>query len=346
MAHWPDKIPMKPSKALLFTAPRQVAVMVEHLPKPQPGQVLVRSKFSAISAGTEMLIYRGQAPAALKADASIPSLAGSLAFPLKYGYACVGEVIEVGQHVSPDWIGRLVFSFQPHQQFFNASLDEIIPVPADISPENALFLPNMETAVNFVMDGHPVIGERAAVFGQGIVGLLTTALLSFFPLSQLLTFDHIALRRRVSLELGAHSSLDPNILEVPGLFDGLGQFDLAFEVSGAPLVLNQAIQMVGYGGRVVVGSWYGVKQAPIDLGGVFHRNRIRLLSSQVSTIAPEYSARWTKSRRFDTAWQMIGRLNPTRLITSRFPIDQAAEAYHLLDSSPGDHLQVIFEYQE
>jgi threonine dehydrogenase-like Zn-dependent dehydrogenase len=110
--------------------------------------------------------------------------------------------------------------------------------------------------------------------------------------------------------------------------------------------LNQAVFLAGFGARVVIGSWYGTKPANLDLGGRFHRNRIRLISSQVSTLPPEYSGRWTKNRRLATAWDMIRKIRPARLITHRYPIQQANEAFELLDKNPAEALQVIITYKQ
>jgi threonine dehydrogenase-like Zn-dependent dehydrogenase len=121
--------------------------------------------------------------------------------------------------------------------------------------------------------------------------------------------------------------------------------DLLYEVSGSPMALDQAIQCAGFGGRVVVGSWYGDKDAPLHLGGRFHRGRVQVLSSQVSTIAPTLSGRWNKARRFDVAWRMLAAVRPSRFITHRFPIQEAADAYALLDRGSDAALQVVFAYR-
>ncbi|GAB4481271.1 MAG: zinc-binding alcohol dehydrogenase [Anaerolineales bacterium] len=329
--------------SLVFTAPGQVGIQPERLPPLPSGQVLVETLASAISAGTELLFYRGQIPSHLAIDESIEALKGEFAYPLKYGYALVGRVVELGEGVAPHWRGQRVFAFHPHESHFHARPTELMPIPADLSPEDALFLPNMETAVNLVMDGVPRLGERVAVIGQGVVGLLTTALLAEFPLADLTTFERLAFRRQVSLQLGAHRSLEVPA-EAPQIAQGEA-FDLVFEVSGSPTALNLAIDLCGFDSRIVIGSWYGSKQAPINLGGRFHRQRIRLISSQVSTIAPELSGRWDKARRFQVAWESLRRLKPARLITHRFELAQAAEAYRLLAEGEEETLlQVIFEY--
>jgi len=339
-------------RAVYFTAPGQVSIQEEPLPSPAADQVLVQTLVSAISAGTELLFYRGQAPADLPVDETISALAGDFNFPLKYGYAAVGRVTATGANVSPAWEGRLVFAFHPHESHFLSTPDELIPVPPDLSPEEAAFLPNMETAVNFLQDGQPVIGEQVLVFGQGVVGLLTTALLARLPLARLVTLDCAALRREKSLALGAQSSLNPEASDVLAQLNSLlavessdNGADLAYELSGNPAALDLAIASTGFSGRVVIGSWYGQKRAALDLGGRFHRSRISLVSSQVSTIAPQWSGRWNKSRRLQTAWQMLRQVGPGLLISHRFPVDRAPQAYDLLDRHPEETVQVILTYQ-
>jgi 2-desacetyl-2-hydroxyethyl bacteriochlorophyllide A dehydrogenase len=333
-------------KTVYFTAPGQVELREESLPAPASGQVLVQTVCSAISPGTEMLVYRGQFPRDLQVDETIPALSGQFQYPFCYGYACVGQVIQVGEAVEREWNGRLAFSFQPHSSQFITTPEQLLSVPQGIAPESACFLPNMETAVNLAQDAAPILGERVLVFGQGIVGLLTAALLKEFPLASLVTCDRYPLRREASLSLGVTAALDPGVsdfreqvreLHPPGA-------DLSLELSGAPSALDDAIALTGFGGRVVIGSWYGEKKATLDLGGAFHRSRIQLISSQVSTIAPGLRGRWDKARRFGVAWEALERIQPEKWITRRFPLDQAGEAYRLLDQSPEETIQVIFDY--
>ncbi len=334
-------------RCVWFEKPFKVSVRDERLPQLAPQQVLVQTIVSAISAGTELLFYRGQVPAQMSVDATITSLAGEINYPLQYGYACVGRVIAIGADVADEWHNRLVFAFQPHCSHFAARVDELMSVPEDISPAQAAFLPNMETAVNLVMDGAPIIGEQVVVLGQGIVGLLTTALLAQLPLAHLFAFDQFALRRDQARALGANATFDPRdgdaIQRVQSMWSRGA--DLTYELSGNPAALNLAIDLTGFEGRIVIGSWYGEKRASIDLGGAFHRSRIRLVSSQVSTIASTFTARWSKSRRLAVAWSMLARLPLEQLITHRFPIADAARAYALLDQQPAQALQVLLEYE-
>lgn len=337
-------------QSLYFLAPGKVELREEALPKPTADQLLIETICSAVSAGTEMLVYRGQLGRDLAIDETITALEGNFDYPLKYGYAAVGRVLDVGPGVAQAWLKRLVFSFNPHETHFVAHINDVIPVPPEIEPEAAVFLPNMETAVSFLMDGRPLIGEQVAVLGQGVVGLLTTTLLAQLPLAGLVTVDHYPLRREWSSRLGA-TSLDPAqpdaLDEARRLLQGDRAYmgaDLVYELSGNPQALDQAIALAGFNGRIVVGSWYGNKQATLNLGGRFHRSHMRLISSQVSHLAPQWSGRWSKPRRLEVAWKMIGRHHPQRLITHRFPLAQVAEAYRLLDQQAAEALQVVLTY--
>jgi 2-desacetyl-2-hydroxyethyl bacteriochlorophyllide A dehydrogenase len=333
-------------KTLYFTAPRQVEIREETLPALGAEDVLVETTCSAISGGTEMLIYQGRFPHDLETDSVISTLRGGFRYPLAYGYACVGKVVEAGRQVNNEWLGRLVFAFKPHTSYFVSNPESLFAIPDSLHPENACFLPNMETAVNLVQDGAPIFGERVLVLGQGVIGLLTTSLLNRFPLEVLVTADYYELRRKASLNLEVSDALDPNSENFRLDLSAYTQrkFDLTFELSGNPVTLNDALALTAFSGRIVIGSWYGEKQSEIDLGGAFHRSRIRLISSQVSTIAPELSGRWDKARRFEAAWQALKKIEPKKWITHRFSIDQAEKAYRLLDENPQETIQVLVTY--
>ncbi len=349
---------MSKARTLVFTAPKQIEIREASLPVLKENEVLVETICSAISAGTEMLVYRGQFPRLADAHDNVSS---NLNYPLAYGYACVGKVIETGKTVDREWQDRLVFSFQPHSSHFVTTPASLITIPDGLSPETASFLPGMETAVNLVQDGAPILGERVLVLGQGTVGLLAASLLSEFPLENLVIADNYELRRNALNVEGQRSKVknlvtrdlrlstfDPSRQDFHKqakfiLQDGA---DLTFELSGSPSALNDAIALTTFSGRVVIGSWYGEKRAEADLGGAFHRSRIKLISSQVSTISPELSGRWDKSRRFNTAWNALERIQPEKWITHRFSLSDASKAYQLLDENPQETIQVLFAHSQ
>ncbi|MBT8345981.1 MAG: zinc-binding alcohol dehydrogenase [Desulfofustis sp.] len=334
---------------LEFAEPGRVQVVEEPVPQPEALQVLVEVDYSAISPGTEMLVYRGQWPEELSRDSSIAALSGDFSYPVSYGYACVGRVIAVGEEVSDQWLDRRVYGFQPHQSHFCAEVDVLQPIPEDIDDHTALFLASMETGVNLLLDGCPLIGELVIVFGQGIIGLLTTALLARFPLAGLITVDSSANRRLASKQYGAVESYAPHdddLMQAFGAVAGQGgKADLVYELSGNPDALSTALTLTRFSGRVIIGSWYGSKSVELNLGSFYHRGRVKLVSSQVSTLAPELTGRWDKARRLQLAWDMLRLIKPAGLISQTFSLGEASQAYELIDQSPEQTIQVIFDYR-
>jgi alcohol dehydrogenase len=331
---------MTPARALYFTGPRAVRVRERPVPDPGPGEVRVRTERSAISTGTELLVYRDEIPADVEADETIDALDGTLSYPLQYGYAAAGTVTAVGREVDPDWEGRRAFAFHPHASHFLATPADLVPV--EYGPRRAALLANAEAATNFVMDGRPRVGERVVVLGQGTVGLLTTALFAQFPLETLVTVDRHARRRAVSEALGADAAVESAAAAAEHLAgDGA---DITVEVSGDPDALGEAIDLTGYAGQVVVGSWYGSKTASLDLGGRFHRSHVRVRPSQVSRVDPDHADRWDKDRRLDVVRRRLADVDADRLVTHEFPVERAGEAYDLLDEHPEEAICVLLAY--
>ncbi len=326
-------------RRVYFQQPYAVEVHTEPLPLPGPDQVLVQTEASAVSAGTELLFYRGQVPPELPVDATIEGLQTAVAYPLAYGYAAVGTVMAAGADVPSNWLHRRVFAFQPHASHFVSALDALQPVPDGMQPAVAALFPNVETAVNLIMDAAPLIGERIVIMGQGVVGLLTLRLLHEFPLASITVVDALLARRELALKWGASAAFSPAEYE-----RNPDDPDLIIEVSGNPQALDAAVRTVGFAGRIVIGSWYGQKTAPLTLGGQFHRNRVRLVSSQVSTLAPQHTGRWDKARRTALAWRLLCRIPADELITHQFPLHDAPAVYRQLDQQPETMLQVIFQY--
>ena len=325
-------------RAVCFTGPKSVEVRTEPVPEPGPEEVLVRAERSGVSPGTEMLLYRNEAPPELSADETIEALSGTFSYPLRYGYAVVGRVTAVGEAVEAEWLDRQVFAFNPHESHFVADPEALIPTT--LAPEQAIFIPNVETAVNFVMDGRPRIGARVVVFGQGPVGLLTTALLAEFPLAELVTVDYYQTRRAISESLGADRSVAPEELDAALEANA----DLVYELSGNPEALDDAIDVAGYAGQVVVGSWYGTKDVTLDLGESYHRSHVRIRSSQVSRIDPDHADRWDKDRRLDVVRSCVRENDLSSLVTHTLDVERAAEAYRLLDERQDEAVQVVFKY--
>lgn len=330
-------------RSLLFTEPGSVQIEDTQY-DPSPQEVIVETDISAISSGTELLIYKGKAQPSASADTALDALDGTLSYPLRYGYASVGTVVQTTGGVNDDWIGESVFAFNPHETRFGIDPTELISIPPDLSAPEMAFYPSIETAVTLILDGSPKIDEVVLVFGAGVIGLSTIALLSRFPLRKLVAVDPVSRRQDFAEKMGADCAIHPEA--VSDYVDSVSTdgVDLTYELSGNPAALDAAIDVAGYDSRIVVGSWYGTERAQLELDTEFHRGRISIQSSQVSTIDPDLRGRWSKERRTQTTLQQIDTFDVTQLITHQIPFEDAPQAYDLLDSDENRPLQVLLTY--
>jgi 2-desacetyl-2-hydroxyethyl bacteriochlorophyllide A dehydrogenase len=330
----------KPARALYFTGPR--ALELREIPREPlaPDAVRVQTSLSAISAGTELLFYRGQLEAGIPIDASLP-WAGTLSYPLRYGYAAVGCIREVGNALDSSLIGARVFGFHPHGEELTDRLENLVRLPDSLSDVRAAFLPNMETALSLAMDGAPGFGERVAVIGQGVVGQLLATLLVRSGAEHVALFDRRSDRLDHSRALCGPARAEWARELAPSHRDS---FDLVYELTGDPSALDSALALARYEGRIVVGSWYGDKRAPLDFGTRAHRNRNTLSFSQVSRIDSRHAARFDSKRRLGVAAAWLERSPLEPLVTHRFAFERVADAYRLLDENAQGCLQVLIEY--
>jgi 2-desacetyl-2-hydroxyethyl bacteriochlorophyllide A dehydrogenase len=332
------------ARALWFTAPRMAELRGEPVAPPGPGEVRVRTLASAVSRGTEMLVYRGEAPEETELD--LPTLAGSFGFPIKYGYAAVGRVIDAGDGTTELAPGDAVFVLHPHQEAF--VVPETLPVrlPEGLDPLLAVFCASVETAVGIVHDAAPRLGETALVFGCGVVGQLVASLLKLAGV-EVFVVEPLAVRRGLALARGADAAFVPDDDLVGRVFertDGRGA-DVVVEASGSGSALATALECVAVEGSVVAASWYGVRPVTLPLGGRFHRGRVRLRSSQVGRISPDLTVRWDAARRMRSVLDLLPRLRLEDLVTHRVPFEAAPETYRRMDRDGGEYLQVVFDYE-
>jgi 2-desacetyl-2-hydroxyethyl bacteriochlorophyllide A dehydrogenase len=321
--------------------PGSISVLTGEQAPPERDQVLVKTIVSAISPGTELKFFRGDFSPGCGTFTEEDPIGQRNCYPFLIGYSTVGEIIGAGSSHN-DLVGRKVFAYVPHQSSFISRPSDLVFLSDDADPRRFIFTANMETAFNLIMDGRPMMGEEVLILGQGVVGLLLTRLLSEYPLANITTVETHPERRKKSLEMGAHISITPEDLD-PAISRCQG-FDLVYEVTGNTDAINTAVKYCGFSARLVIGSYYGDKKGLVKLGDDFHRKRIRIISSQVSTIDPTLSGRWTMNRRLKTVMDMISRVEPERLISHEFHIDDAVSAYELLQGKKGGYLQIILTY--
>jgi 2-desacetyl-2-hydroxyethyl bacteriochlorophyllide A dehydrogenase len=335
------------SLSVWFSSPRAVEIRERPARPPGSGEMRVRALWSGISHGTEMLVYRGEAPRDMPLDLTIPTIEGSYGFPIKYGYASVGQVTEAGPDAGSIGEGDLVFAFNPHETDYTLPASLAIKLPRGTDPRCAIFMANLETAITALLDAAPRLGERVAVFGQGVLGLLIAQLARRAGASLVATVDMFPRRRALSLALGADLALDAASGDVAErLRDataGAGA-DVIIEASGSPCALDEAIKATATEGRIVVVSWYGVNRVPLTLGEAFHRNRITIKSSQVSSLDSKLAPRWDSRRRRELALSYLTELRLEEMITHTLAFEDAAAAYRLVDERPEEVVQVVLEY--
>jgi 2-desacetyl-2-hydroxyethyl bacteriochlorophyllide A dehydrogenase len=316
--------------AVSFAAPRRVELVGVDLPPPGPGEVAVRTLWSGISGGTEMLAYRGHVDPELPLDEAIGALAGTFAFPFRYGYSCVGRVERSGAHLED---GQLVFAFHPHQDRFVAREEDLVPLDAVDARVGTLF-PLVETALQVALDAGPVLEEVVLVTGLGAVGLLTSLLLRRAG-ARVVAIEPQADRRAVATGLGV-TAVPPDAVD--GILanaapDGV---PLLVEASGRPEVLADGLAWLAHEGEALVVSWYGTKDVGLPLGGDFHRRRLRVRSTQVSSVPAALAGRWPRARRRAVARDLLAELPLAPLATHAFPLADAAVAFAAVDQgAPG-----------
>jgi threonine dehydrogenase-like Zn-dependent dehydrogenase len=261
------------------------------LPEPGPDEVLVRTLRSGVSRGTETLVFRGGVPPGQHAAMRAPFQDGDFPGPVKYGYLSVGAV-ETGP---PGLRGRTVFCLYPHQTAYVVPAGAVAVVPEDVPPARAVLAGTVETAVNALWDAAPLLGDRVAVVGAGMVGCCVARLLSRYPAIRVTLVDDPT-RAAVAAALGVDFALPE------AATDGC---DLVVHASATSAGLQRSLDLLAPEGTVLDLSWYGDGEVQLSLGGAFHSRRLAIRASQVGTVSPARSGRRTTADRLALALELL-----------------------------------------
>ena len=264
----------------------------EALRTPGPDEVLVRTRYSGVSRGTEALVFRGGVPVSQHAAMRAPFQDGEFPGPVKYGYLSVGRV----ERGPAELVDRTVFCLYPHQDRFVVPAAAVTVVPAAVPAGRAVLAGAVETAVNALWDAGPLVGDRIAVIGAGMVGCCVARLLSGLPAARVQLVDADPARERVAAALGV-------AFRTPDAADD--DCDLVLHVSANPAGLTRALQLVGDEGTVVELSWYGDRTVALPLGEAFHARRLTIRSSQVGAVSPARRARRSHADRMAVALELL-----------------------------------------
>lgn len=317
------------AQALWYTAPGRAEIRGEKLAPPAAAELRVRALYGALSRGTESLVLSGRVPQGEFDRMRAPFMAGHFPFPVKYGYATVGEV-EGGPK---ELAGRPVFALYPHQSHFNIPQSAVVPVPANVPPQRAVLSANMETALNAVWDAAPSPADRIAVVGAGAVGAMVAFICGRLPGAEVTLVDINPARA------GLARALNVGFARPDAAKDGC---DVVFHASGNSAGLDTAIALAGDEASVVEMSWYGDAPVTASLGGAFHSRRLKLISSQVGKIAPSHRARWTHGRRLAAALTLLADARLDALLAPAVPFHELPRRLPgLLEAGNGGVAQLI-----
>ncbi len=266
------------ARAFWVVEPGVGAIRDVELPEPGPADVLVRTLYSAVSRGTELLVFRGGVPRSQHDAMRAPFQDGAFPGPVKYGYLAVGEVEQ-----GPDTLrGRTVFCLYPHQTRFVVPASAVTPVPDAVPAARAVLAGTVETAVNALWDAAPLVGDRIAVVGAGMVGCCVAALLAGLPGARVELVDVDPGRAPVAAALGVGFAAPD---------DAAGDCDLVVHASATEAGLARSLSLLAQEGEVVELSWYGDRPVRVPLGEAFHSRRLTVRASQVGTVSPRRGRR-------------------------------------------------------
>ena len=362
-------------RRLLLTGPRTITLEPIERGPLRTGQVRLKTLYSGISHGTEMVHYRGLSSSegtsfdpqrrVFRSGGGAPPV-----FPMAMGYELVSEVIETAPDVTAVGVGDIVHTDGQHAEetvidvdaALGSSLYPLVKLPSALAPSDALYISLGTVALQAVHDARIKVGDSVAVFGLGAVGLMTVQLARRNGAGWIGAVDPIAERRALAEGLGVSVALDPadggvavkehapRAEDVPAAdmtLPGPG-VDVALETSGTYAGLHEAIRSVAVGGRVVAVGFYAGDASPLRLGDEWHHNRPELISSMGVIGCPHRDyPQWGRRRMVRTVTELLdsGSLDVSSFPGRSFPFDDAADAYEFVDAHSAGAIKVALEYE-
>lgn len=323
---------MSEARAFWLSAPGRGELRRGPLAAPSENEVLVRALVSGVSRGSEALVFAGRVPESQYAAMRCPFQEGQFPAPVKYGYASVG-VVEAGARAL---LGKRVFCLHPHQDRYVVPEAAVLPLPDEVSTERAVLAANMETALNGLWDAPPLIGDRVAVVGCGTVGALAALLAARIPGVAVEIVDIDERRAELAAALGCRFA-PPALAE--------GEADLVIHASGSGTGLATALSLAGFEATVLEMSWYGDAAVAAPLGEAFHARRLRLVSSQVGSVAPARRARRTRRQRLGQALALLADPVFDRLLTGETAFADLPRGMARLAGDPDGALCHLVRYE-
>ncbi|MET7763588.1 zinc-binding alcohol dehydrogenase [Streptomyces sp. NPDC005393] len=319
------------ARAFWLRSPGHGEIREVALPDPGPDDVVVRTLCSGVSRGTETLVFRGGVPESQHSAMRAPFQDGEFPGPVKYGYLNVG-LVEEGPSAL---VGRTVFSLYPHQTRYVVPASAVTPVPDAVPASRAVLAGTVETAVNAAWDAAPLLGDRIAVVGAGMVGASVAAVLARFPAVRVQLVDAQPARANIARALGVDFALPE---------DAAGDCDLVVHASATEAGLARSLELLAPEGTVLELSWYGDRRISLPLGEAFHSRRLTVRSSQVGTVSPARGSRRSYADRLALALELLADPAFDALVTGECAFEELPEVLPRLSSGelPGLCHRVVY----
>ncbi|GAA5012018.1 zinc-dependent alcohol dehydrogenase [Streptomyces siamensis] len=320
------------ARAFWLGSPGHGEIREVTVPAPREGQVRVRALYSGVSRGTETLVFRGGVPESQHASMRAPFQEGNFPAPVKYGYLSVGQVEEGPESL----LGRTVFCLYPHQTHYVVPIEAVTVVPDTVPAPRAVLAGTVETAVNALWDAAPLVGDRIAVVGGGMVGCSVAALLARFPGVRVQLVDADPSRADIARALGVDFAL-------PG--DAAGECDLVVHASATEAGLTRSLELLTDEGTVLELSWYGDRRVSLPLGEAFHSRRLVVRSSQVGSVSPARRSGRTYADRLALALELLAEPAFDALVTGECAFGELPDVMAKLaaGSIPGLCHRVVYD---
>lgn len=322
---------MTSAKSLWHQSASASEILLEYLPAPAPGQLVIQSLFSLISQGTEKTVALQRVPHALYSDMAVPYMAGTFDLPIKYGYSVVGQVITAGKHLD-----KYVHLLHPHQDFCvvneaDCFFFDVKKVPA----RRAVLASNLETAVNAIWDAQVMLGDRILITGFGMIGCLLAMVLQSKGFEKVVVYEKDLTRCKLAESMGITLYLPEQNTE---------PFDVAFNCSASEQALQLCIDQTGMESKIIELSWYGNQSQNLHLGARFHYQRKHILSSQVSNIPAHQKSRWDFQRRKVLVFDLLENNKFDQCLDHEIALEEAPEFFNLVREGKTKALGTVIKY--
>jgi len=323
--------PVTECTALWIEAPYSATLRSTKLAEPKKNELCIRARCSAISRGTEKLVYQGRIPESEYGRMRCPFQKGDFPFPVQYGYSMVGEVVSGDE----SWLGASIFTLHPHQDLFCIPVSAAHRIPSALPLQRAVLAANMETALNVLWDASPHIGERITVIGAGVLGCLIASLAATIPGTEVDLIDIRPDRAVLAQRLGC-TFHQPDA--------ALGNSELILHASGTESGLKLALELAAFEGRVIEVSWFGDTSITLPLGKAFHSRRLQLISSQVGQVSSTMRGRRNHTQRMALALSLLNDPRLDVLLEPGIPFAEAPQALKYACDPENKLLCQIIEY--